>query len=150
MIRLVASLERVPPALKVEVADWLWARLGTDVPGGGTCWTIGRIGARVPFHGSAHQVVRPDVAEEWLRRLLALDWSKIDGAAFAAAVIARATGDRARDVSEEMRTAVANRLETAKAAPAWVKMVREPTVLAAADEQRVFGDTLPAGLKLLE
>src|SRR5690606_23648229 len=48
MIRLVASLERLPVETKIEIADWLWARLGQSVPGGNSWWTIGRLGARVP------------------------------------------------------------------------------------------------------
>ena len=63
-------------------------------------------------------------------------------------MLARATGDRARDLPEELRLQVADRLERAKAAPSWVAMVRAPVALAAADEQRVFGESLPAGLKL--
>jgi len=73
LVRLVASLERLPEPLKVEVGGWLWARLGTSVPGGNSYWIVGRLGARAPFYGPAHQVVAPEVAEEWLGRLLALD-----------------------------------------------------------------------------
>jgi hypothetical protein len=145
MTRLVASLERLPPALKVEVASWFWPRVGA----GSTCWVIGRLGARVPFYGSAHQVVRPDVAEEWLQKLLQMDWSATEGTSFAATMIARATGDRARDVSDPARGEVVARLEKAKASAAWIKMVREPVVLGASDEQRIFGESLPVGLKLV-
>jgi molecular chaperone DnaK (HSP70) len=149
MIRLVASLERLAPALKLEVANWLWARIGTPAAGGSSYWVFGRIGARAPFYGSAHQVVAPEVAEEWLEKLLKLDWKSAEGAAFAATLIARATGDRARDVSDEIRTRVIERLEKSKAAPSWIAMVREPIALGMAEEQKIFGDTLPVGLKLV-
>jgi molecular chaperone DnaK (HSP70) len=150
MIRLVGSLERLNPALKLEVANWIWTRLGTAVPGGNSYWVIGRLGARVPFHGSAHQVVRPEVAEGWITRMLALDWTKIDGAAFATALLARATGDRARDVQDSVRAQVVERLEKAKVSPTWISMVRAPLDLGAADEQRIFGESLPSGLKLVQ
>jgi molecular chaperone DnaK (HSP70) len=149
MVRLLASLERLSPDLKVEVANWIWARLGVATSGGSSYWVLGRIGARVPFYGSAHQVVTPEVVEEWLRRLLRLDWKNAEGAAFAATLMSRATGDRARDVSDETRAAVLVRLEGAKASPTWIAMVREPMSLAVADEQRMFGESLPVGLKLV-
>jgi hypothetical protein len=41
------------------------------------------------------------------------------------------------------------KLEQVKAPASWIAMVREPVEMAMADEQRVFGDTLPAGLKLI-
>lgn len=149
MVRLIASLERVPVALKLEVGAWLWLRLGTSQPGGSSYWTIGRLGARVPFYGSAHQVVPPDVAEEWLGKLLKLDWTKSRDASLAATMMARATGDRARDVSEAVREEVVRRLEVAKASSVWIRMVREVVALEAAEEQKIFGESLPAGLKLV-
>jgi hypothetical protein len=112
-------------------------------------WAVGRIGARAPFYGSAHGVVPPDVAVAWLDAILALDWKKIDPAAFAAVQIARMTGDRSRDLPDEARAAVVQRLEAMGAAQAWVSMVRETVELDRADEGRVFGETLPAGLKLI-
>jgi hypothetical protein len=150
MVRLAGSLERLPVALKKEVADWLWTRLGSNVPGGNTWWAVGRLGARVPFYGSAHQVIRPEVAEEWLQRLFKLEWSAHGGASFAAVLMARATGDRVRDVSEEIRSQVVERLERIKAPAPWIQMVREPIELGEADEQRIFGDSLPVGLKLVQ
>lgn len=149
MVRLVASLERLPVALKEEVGSWLWARFGTGLPGASSVWVFGRLGARVPFSGAAHQVLPPDVAEAWLGRLAKLDWSKVEGAPFAATMLSRATGDRARDVSEEARAQVIARLEQAKAPASWIAMVRAPVALEAADEQRLFGDSLPTGLKLV-
>ena len=73
MLRLAASLERVPLAHKVEVGRWLLERLthGGEKPG--AWWALGRVGARAPLYGSAHQVVPPEVAGEWLAALLALD-----------------------------------------------------------------------------
>jgi hypothetical protein len=150
MVRLAGSLERLPVTLKGELADWLWSRLGSNVPGGNTWWAIGRLGSRVPFYGSAHQVIRPELAGEWLERLFKLEWSAHGGASFAAVLLARATGDRVRDVSEELRLRVVERLERIKAPPPWIQMVREPIELGEADEQRIFGDSLPVGLKLVQ
>ncbi|WP_373045690.1 Hsp70 family protein [Vulgatibacter sp.] len=145
MLRLAASLERIPATEKVEVGRWVLHRLeGTNK----SWWPLGRLGARQPFAGSAHDVVPPDVAGAWIELLSKLDWKKTDGASFAAAQIARVTGDRGRDLPEELRERVAQRLESANAPEGWVRMVREQVELSMADEMRVFGDTLPAGLRL--
>jgi len=149
MVRLAASLERVPVERKIEAGEWLLTRLKKPSENVQSWWALGRIGARAPFYGSAHGVVPPEVAVVWLDAILALDWKKIDPAAFAAVQIARMTGDRSRDLPDEARAAVVQRLEAMGAAQAWIAMVRETVELDRADEGRVFGETLPAGLKLI-
>ncbi|SAK51048.1 chaperone heat-shock protein [Caballeronia catudaia] len=149
MVRLAASLERVPVERKIEVGEWLLTRLKKPSENVQSWWALGRIGARAPFYGSAHGVVPPDIAVAWLDAILALDWKKIDPAAFAAVQIARMTGDRSRDLPDDARAAVVQRLETIGAAAAWIAMVRETVELDRADVGRVFGETLPAGLKLI-
>ncbi|SAK41411.1 chaperone heat-shock protein [Caballeronia glebae] len=149
MVRLAASLERVPVERKIEVGEWLLTRLKKPSENVQSWWALGRIGARAPFYGSAHGVVPPDVAVVWLDAILALDWKKVDPAAFAAVQIARMTGDRSRDLPDDARAAVVQRLETMGMAQAWIAMVRETVELDRADEGRVFGETLPAGLKLI-
>ncbi|SAL47783.1 chaperone heat-shock protein [Caballeronia cordobensis] len=149
MVRLAASLERVPVERKIEVGEWLLTRLRKPSENVQSWWALGRIGARAPFYGSAHGVVPPDIAVAWLDAILALDWKKVDPAAFAAVQIARMTGDRSRDLPDDVRLAVVQRLETMGAPAAWIAMVRETVELDRADEGRVFGETLPAGLKLI-
>ncbi|HJL17474.1 MAG TPA: Hsp70 family protein [Sandaracinaceae bacterium LLY-WYZ-13_1] len=150
MVRLAASLERVPAERKVEVGGWLVERLTEHDEGDYSWWALGRLGARVPFFGSAHNVVPSDVAEEWLGHVLEVDWAQSNDAPFAATVLSRVSGDRQRDVSEASRERVAERLEAHQAPASWVEMVREVTELEAADERRIFGESLPPGLALVE
>ncbi|RFU44084.1 Hsp70 family protein [Paraburkholderia sp. DHOC27] len=149
MLRLEASLERVPAERKVELGERLLERLTRPGENHQGWWAIGRIGARRPFYGSAHSVVPAEVAARWLDTLLALDWKKVEPAAFAAVQIARMTGDRSRDLPDALRAAVVKRLESAHAAASWIAMVREVVELDEADEGRVFGESLPPGLKLI-
>ncbi|HEV3422891.1 MAG TPA: Hsp70 family protein [Paraburkholderia sp.] len=149
MVRLEASLERVPAERKVELGERLLHQLRKPAENHQGWWAVGRIGARRPFYGSAHSVVPAGVAVLWLEAILALDWKKVEPAAFAAVQIARMTGDRSRDVPDEVRAAVIKRLETAHAPATWVTMVRETVELDEADEGRVFGESLPPGLKLI-
>jgi len=149
MLRLEASLERVPAERKIELGERLIERLRKPSENHQGWWAVGRIGARRPFYGSAHSVVPPEVAVKWLDAVLALDWRKVEPAAFAAVQIARMSGDRSRDLADEVRASVVKRLETAHAPAQWITMVRETVELDEADEGRVFGESLPPGLKLI-
>ena len=154
MLRLGASLERIPGAYKAEVGAWLIKRLekasnkgeAADTP---TLWALARVGARQPFHGSAHEVVDSATVADWLQVLLALDWKKIEPAAFAAAHLARMTGDRSRDIADELLATILARLKAVGAPPQWHAMVSEVTQLDEANTKRMLGEALPPGLKLI-
>ena len=148
MIRLAASLERVSPTRKRQVGDAVLDRIAREGPAPHLLWALGRLGARVPFHGSGHACVDPEVAEAWLERLVSLPAKSTD-LAFPVAQLARMSGDRARDVGPEARDLALRALAEAGAPDSVVRPVREPIALGAADEQRIFGESLPAGLKLI-
>ncbi|WP_233830259.1 Hsp70 family protein [Paraburkholderia sp. ZP32-5] len=149
MVRLGASLERIPAERKIELGEAVLARLQKPSENHQSWWAVGRIGARQPFYGSAHSVVPPEVAAQWLDAILKLDWKKVDPAAFAAVQIARMTGDRSRDLADDLRATLVRRLEATTAPRAWITMVSETVALDNADEGRVFGEALPAGLQLI-
>ena len=89
----------------------------------------------------------PEVAADWLALLLSLGLSKVDGAPFAAAQLARLTGDRTRDLPRRAASPAAAALRQVRAPERWVQMVEEVVTLEAQDEARALGDTLPAGLE---
>ncbi|MDE1179242.1 Hsp70 family protein [Paraburkholderia sp.] len=151
MMRVSASLERIAIERKIELAEGLLAKLQKKASSENqqSWWAVGRIGARQPFYGSAHSVVPPDIATRWLDAILALDWKKVEPAAFAAVQIAQMTGDRSRDLAPDVRDTVIHRLQSAGAASTWIEMVRQVVSLDDADSVRVFGESLPAGLKLI-
>ncbi|MCC7599093.1 hsp70 family protein [Janthinobacterium sp. FW305-129] len=154
MLRLGASLERIPGAYKAEVGAWLIKRLQKADKKGeaadtNTLWALARVGARQPFHGSAHEVVDSATVAEWLRVLLALDWKKTEPAAFAAAHLTRMTGDRSRDIADDLRATILARLKAVGAPPLWQTMVSEVTQLDEAATKRMLGEALPPGLKLI-
>jgi hypothetical protein len=149
MARLAASLEHLTWKEKLELGDWIAARLLDSAKASGPWpWALGRLGARAPIYGSIHQVVPPEKATEWVARVLDPQVARLEGALFALAQLARLTGDRTRDLDEAVRTQVLRALQTADAAPSWMHMVAEVVPLEAADRARALGDTLPAGLVL--
>jgi len=152
MLRLGASLERIPSAYKAEIGNWMVGELPkakTLATQTRYLWALGRVGARRPFHGSAHDVAPVETMEQWLQAVMLLDWRKVEPAGFAAAHLARMTGDRSRDIDEALRAEIVRRLQAAGAPPSWPAMVREVVQLDQASEQRMLGEALPPGLKLL-
>ena len=161
MLRLGASLERIAPAFKTEIGAWLLGRVQKSLAKAGRgghdagasdslhLWALGRIGARQPFYGSPHDVVPAEAAASWIQTLMALDWKRIDAAAFAAVNLARVTDDRARDLTPALREQVIARLAAVSAPSSWIAMVRQKVELDAASESRVLGESLPPGLRLV-
>lgn len=149
MVRLAAVLERLPVSKKVDLGNWLLQRLAKSGEPAESWWALGRVGARVPFHGSAHNVVPRAVAEEWLDRILNRDFKKEPHAGFAAALTARLSGDRERDIDPALRPKIVERLKAGKAPESWITMVSEVKELTETDEKRLFGEALPPGLKLI-
>jgi len=151
MVRLAGALERIDVAKKAELGQWMWKRLEkTEVSQASALFCIGRLGARVPLHGSLHSVVPRHVVEPWLTRVLALDLAKFDEAAVAAAQLARFSQDRERDVPDALRERTAEALERARENAGLARIVREGGELTVQEESRVFGESLPPGLRLLD
>jgi len=172
MLRLGASLERIPGNYKAEIGAWMLDQLQkstkaaskaaanktrsgaadlakAEAAQGRFLWGLSRVGARQPFHGSAHDVVDAAIVEQWINQVLSLDWKKVEPAGFAAAHLARMTGDRSRDINAPLRAEVLRRLQAVGAPANWSAMVREVVQLDQADEKRMLGDALPPGLKLI-
>ncbi len=103
----------------------------------------------MPFHGSSHNVIPADTVCLWLKQMLAVDWKKIPQAGFAATLIARMSGDRARDIDEAMRLQIIEKLKLSKAPASWIDMVEQLKELDEKEEKQIFGEALPPGLKLI-
>ncbi|MYM41867.1 Hsp70 family protein [Duganella qianjiadongensis] len=172
MLRLGATLERIPGNYKAEIGAWMMGRLQalgrsaakraasgsrsatqeaarTEAVMARFLWGLSRVGARQPFHGSAHDVVDTGIVTEWLAQIQQLDWKKQEAAAYAAAHLARMTGDRTRDIDDTLRADILRRLSGIGAPASWSAMVRAVVQLDQADEKRLLGDALPPGLKLI-
>jgi molecular chaperone DnaK (HSP70) len=149
MVRLSATLERLPVDKKIQLGEWLLKRLEKSSEPTQTWWAVGRIGARVPFHASSHNVVSAEVVSEWLTVALAEDWKKSPHIGFAATLMARMSGDRARDIDDVLRVQISEKLKLSKAPVSWLEMVEQVKELDEKEEKQLFGEALPPGLKLI-
>ena len=148
MWRTIASMERIPHKWKTELGDVLVNDL--DKKGKGLdqlLWVLGRLGGRLPLYGPIEEVVPPKRAAKWIERLLQLELDS-DSLRLCIAEIARATGDRARDLDESLRRRVALRLEHGNDGARLAKLVSEPVGRQAKEERLAFGDSLPSGIRL--
>ncbi len=154
LVQLLASLEHLPTTCKVALGQWVIRRLQQkqahreEAPA--WWWALGRIGARVPLYGSAHQVVSREVVATWLAVVLEADWKKTPHAAWTAVALARCSGDRQRDLEAALRQALLHRLQAIKAPVSWQRQLTEVVELNAEEQRQAFGESVPPGLRLLE
>ncbi|WKJ89684.1 Hsp70 family protein [Methylomonas montana] len=149
MVRLAAALERLAIADKIQLGEWLLKRLEKSGEPEQSWWAVGRIGGRILFHGNNHDVIAPATVSLWLEQLLKADWKKQPQAGFAATLLARRCADRARDIDEDLRLRVLDKLKQSKAAASWQEMVAEYKQLDEQQEKQIFGEALPPGLRLI-
>lgn len=150
IVRLAAVLESLAVTDKVQLVEWLLARLSKGGESAQSWWAVGRIAARVPSYGSSHNVIVTAQVAEWLQQLLMIDWKKTPQIGFAAMLMARMSNDRARDIEPELRTAIVEKLKLSKAPASWIEMVESYRELDAAEEKQILGEALPPGLTLLQ
>ena len=149
MVRTAASLEHLEPLEKIELGNWITERVKHSAASAGPwTWALGRLGGRVPAYGSGHKTVPVDQAAAWMSSLLGAGLDRLDGSVFAVVQLCRLTGDRSRDLDDDTRAQAVAALKTAGTPDEWLRTVTEVVQLAASDEARVLGDTLPVGLRL--
>jgi hypothetical protein len=147
MLEMAASLERTPSQRRAALGAVLLERTWTDRDP--RLWAaLGRLGARVPAYASVDHVVAAHVVERWVDHLLREKWDQVPTAVDAAVRLARVTGDRARDLSDKVRTDVKKRLAAAGASAEQVRAVSELVTVEADERATFWGESLPVGLRL--
>ncbi|OED93293.1 Hsp70 family protein [Vibrio breoganii] len=151
MVRLSASLERLHFDDKTLLANWFMTKAcHLESYRDAHWWALARLGSRRPLYGSQHNVIPVEEINSWLHTLLELDWSKQSMAAFAAVMMACKTGDRTLDVAEELRQKVIEKITGSKVPQTWLHLLTTEEAFNQEEAQKAFGDTLPAGLQLLQ
>ncbi|MCC6526687.1 MAG: Hsp70 family protein [Polyangiaceae bacterium] len=149
MIDALSSLERLPREQKAELGDWIVERTWTDRDP--RLWAaLGRVGARVPTYGSAHQVVVPSAVERWMDHLLREKWRELPTSGRAALAMCRVTLDRERDLSDALRARVVKKLAEVEAYAPFIEPLTTHVPVTAAERVAFYGDELPVGLRRLE
>jgi molecular chaperone DnaK (HSP70) len=145
---LLASLEHLPPDVRVELGEEILARV-KDEPGNKSfTWALGRLGARVPFYGPLNCVVPAGAAASWAASLLSLP-ELTTHVATAVSQLAARTDDPLRDVEPEFRQEAVRLLQGAGVGDELLESLRAYVPRSRAAAVRIFGESLPEGLRLL-
>lgn len=151
MVRLAASLEHLEVEDKTLLANWFLNKaLKETLYNQAHWWALARLGARGLAYGSNHKILSREQVEQWLLKILTLDWSQEPMAGFACVMLSRKTGDRLIDISADVREQVIEKLKRNKVPNGWLALVTEIKALSENDTKKVFGDALPNGLMLLK
>lgn len=140
-LRAVASLELLDVQLKMRLGDLL---LKEKVLSKDQLWSLGRLGARQMVYGSLTDVVPASCCRLWTEKLLSHPVTSEAERALVLSWLARRSDCRELNLPKETATQVASWL---KKQPEELGL--EPTVLSAARQAQLLGDTLPHGLSLM-
>ncbi|MBP3959481.1 Hsp70 family protein [Gemmata sp. G18] len=151
MWRAAASLER----LDAKTRETLGAAVLRDCKKSPVptyaFWALTRFGARVQFYGPLNSVVHPEIVEQWIDELLPFtpaNDSEKNGWLFCLSQLARQSGLRAVDISDSTRNRVLDVLRAHPCPAAWKRMVEEVVAAEGEEASRLFGESLPIGLRL--
>ena len=146
--RLLASLEHLSGATRAALGSELLRKLNKEPADGSWLWSLGRFGARIPLYGSLNCVVPAETAADWIAALLDLRELTHETAS-AILQLARLTGDRTRDVSDDVRqVALARLVESGVADDRLVARLKNFVTPDRDDVARTYGESLPKGLHL--
>jgi hypothetical protein len=144
----MANFERLPAEAKVELGRVLLQRVSRKTKPQ-ELWALSRFGARSLFYGPLDRVIPREEATSWLESLLSSDLSPREAVGRALVQLSRLTGDRERDVSEQMRKKVAQWLEQLPGENHLLDaLFQAEGVLSQQEKDWVFGESLPTGLLL--
>jgi molecular chaperone DnaK (HSP70) len=148
MWQAVGACERLPASVRADLGEALVTEAERGRATEQELWALARLGARVPMTGPLNCVVARETAAKWAERLLVAEWPRAEAYTFALAQIARATGDRERDLDPALRARVADRLARGPNGARAARLVREPVPLEAREQARLLDEALPPGLHL--
>jgi DNA-K related protein/Hsp70 protein len=146
--RLLASLEHLPSPTRVALGKELLIKVKEHPTNQSFLWSMGRLGARIPLYGPLNCVIPAEVAAQWMKSLLRLGELTPDVASAVVQLGAR-TNDPHRDVEADARWEAMVRLNEAGLTGALIESLREYVPPGRNDAVRIFGESLPEGLRLV-
>jgi len=146
--RLLASLEHLPVSVRVSLGEELLARIKKEPTDKAWLWSLGRLGARIPFYGPLNCVVPVETASKWLEILLDLPEFTAETAS-AVVQLGSRTEDHLRDIDDALRQKAIARLTAAGIPDDLSRGLHQYVPPAQADALRIFGESLPQGLRIV-
>ncbi|MGZ3732737.1 MAG: molecular chaperone DnaK, partial [Parachlamydiaceae bacterium] len=153
-IRAFAVLELIDPILKAKVGNALIDRIVSGQAISAEYWALARIGARHLFYGTSTNVVNKDICAKWIQSLLNIpleiseDTSKEKDLCFVITQLARKSDCRETNLSQGVIDSILNRLSNFPEFQKLQKTLLEVTPMTSQEQDRIFGEHLPAGLSI--
>ncbi len=152
MWRTVASLERLDTGIKQSLGEALLQQLKRPPLGPHLFWSLTRLGARSLFYGPLNTILHPEIVEKWLKQILEYQPQNEHehiARAFAMAQFGRLTGQRALDIDQDLRETIKEFFAKHTFSEEWNRMLSEVTINQSEEYTRLFGESLPVGLRLM-
>jgi hypothetical protein len=147
----LANFEYLPATSKAELGQRVLEKIRKGRPRAQELWALGRLGARIPFHGPLDQVIPSEEASLWLHSLLSLGLEATDFLARALVHLTRRTGYRVRDLPAEDIELLSEWLRQIPQAERYLELLTHPeAALFSQEKEWIFGEALPAGLIVSE
>ena len=101
------------------------------------------------MYAGAECVVSPAIVSRWVVELLEPALAQAPFSESCLISLTRCTGDRHRDLEESLRILVANRLKSAGLPVERFGAILEPMEIQVEETQKLLGDSLPDGLRII-
>jgi molecular chaperone DnaK (HSP70) len=156
MWRCAASLERIAPAIRIQLAEMLHKKLqaGPEDCPDWQIWCLGRLGCRRPGYASIASVLPRESVVTWLETLLKTKpKSKTSGKVLglALAQIGLRTNNAALDIPEIFRDQIRDRLKNLECSTSCLELLDENDGKSLHSlVEAGLGESLPLGLQLVE
>ena len=149
--RMLGSLELLDRHTHVElgniILDFL-PRKKFEPIADALIWALGRMASRVPMYGPLNSVLPASIVEPWVERLIDVADTQLPVTHLALMQMARKTNDRFRDLSDNVCRSIVKELKRTNAAAHLISLIQNVQQLQSEEASAVFGESLPAGLKV--
>lgn len=152
MWRAAASLERLEPKVKGLLAEPLLKQYRRHPVQHYAPWALARLGARSLLYAPINHIVSAEIVSHWIEQLLPyqpVHDSDRRSWLWTLTTLSRRIGVRGLDIEDSLRSKVISVMEQHQAPHRYVQLVKEISQLERDEEQQMFGDDLPLGLKLI-
>ncbi len=151
--RMLGSMELLSQSVRIEMGDMIVdfsSRPAFESVRNALIWSLGRIGGRVPVYGPLNLVVPVQNVAAWIDVLLRTGDPSDSTTQLTLMQLARRTHDRFRDIDESLCQRVVSELTSAGARCHLITLVNEGGVLESEEASQILGESLPAGLRLVQ
>ncbi len=147
-VRTLASMELIDHAMKVKLGNALVLRIAAGKAQDWEYWAMSRIGARHLIYGSLSCIIHRQTCSQWIEKIVSSPDIDRVRAGHLLGSLARKTGQREYDLTESQLRAVVQCLQGHPQQQRLEELIYRETTLTYEEQNKQFGENLPAGLML--